>query len=147
MAQRIYDNYISQYGYAPEKPKYLIAFAKKSGIKINFKQAREIIIANAKSAPKKQILNSISSVITNKFIDNTPPYVKTKTKTITSKIETYKHAKSTTINKVQINKVWPPVESSFSIHSSQKKQFIAQTPKKLNASKINAIDDVLSKKK
>eukprot|EP01084_Bolivina_argentea_P211926 360366_1 len=83
MAQRIYDNYISQYGNAPEKPKYLITFAKTSGIKINFKEARQIIIANANSVQKKQISKPIPSVTTRKFIDKTPSQVKAKTKTKT----------------------------------------------------------------
>eukprot|EP01084_Bolivina_argentea_P266298 451637_1 len=67
MSQRIYNNYISQYGYAPEKPKYLIAFGQQSNVKINFKDAVHIIIANSNSAPKKPTLKLILSTNPDKF--------------------------------------------------------------------------------
>eukprot|EP01084_Bolivina_argentea_P096885 174163_1 len=52
MAQRLYDNYVSHYGCAPTKTKYLISFAKKYDIKIKFSKAKQIIRTNLNSLSK-----------------------------------------------------------------------------------------------
>eukprot|EP01084_Bolivina_argentea_P096884 174162_1 len=55
MAQRLYDNYVSHYGCAPTKTKYLIVFAKKYDIKIKFSKAKQIIRTNLNSLSKTKI--------------------------------------------------------------------------------------------
>ena len=47
VAQSVYDNYVNEFGYAPKQPNHLISYGKKSGIKLDFVSARQIIKDNS----------------------------------------------------------------------------------------------------
>eukprot|EP01084_Bolivina_argentea_P267375 453839_1 len=69
--QSIYNSYIQQYGYAPKLPSHLIAHAKKSGHKLTFLVARNII-NNSKSSqlPSKSLLHSKKQISTKIVMSN-----------------------------------------------------------------------------
>ena len=117
-AQAVYDEYVKNFGFAPQQPGHLLAYAKKSGAKLKFSEARQVIAENANddesfnaSSPNSPPSKSIS----DKF--NTSPIpTQAKTTTFDSIIKTSSASKSN----VTTSKPVPTTPISKSNASSSK---------------------------
>eukprot|EP01083_Nonionella_stella_P199193 730634_1 len=98
--QSLYDSYVEEYGIT-KQPNHLIAYAKKSGVKLKFSDARQIITKNATNSTNNNKTNKSSNKSSNKANKTTTnkwPPVKTLSTSDTKTVHIHTLPKSETIN-------------------------------------------------